>query len=158
MAEKCKKCDLCLWNQGSGGGGGGGGSSTLSGLTDVDIVNPENFEQLAYSSITHKWENVSPNTLYVFQEYDEATDTNTLSETWQSIYDAIAQGRLVYTTDIYEEHGVGMASGLSLVRTASHFNGEGTYKIVIDGTAGGSLALYEYEAASPDDYPVSVGA
>ena len=24
MAEKC---DLCLWNQGSGGGGGGGGSS-----------------------------------------------------------------------------------------------------------------------------------
>ena len=54
--DKCK-CDLCLWNQGSGGGGGGGGSSTLSGLTDVDISNPSNGQTLVYNSTSGKWEN-----------------------------------------------------------------------------------------------------
>lgn len=51
-----KKCDLCLWNQGSGGGGGGG-SSTLSGLTDVDISNPSNGQTLVYNATSGKWEN-----------------------------------------------------------------------------------------------------
>lgn len=30
--DKCEKCDLCLWNQGSGGGAGGGGGGS-SGFT-----------------------------------------------------------------------------------------------------------------------------
>lgn len=45
------KCDLCLWNQGSGG------SSTLSGLTDVDISNPTDGQTLVYNSTSGKWEN-----------------------------------------------------------------------------------------------------
>lgn len=49
------KCDLCLWNQGSGGGGGG--STTLAGLTDVDISNPSNGQTLVYNSTSEKWEN-----------------------------------------------------------------------------------------------------
>lgn len=53
--DKCK-CDLCLWNQGSGGGGGGG-SSTLSGLTDVDISNPTDGQTLVYNAASGKWEN-----------------------------------------------------------------------------------------------------
>lgn len=39
------------------GGGGGGGSSTLSGLTDVDISNPQNGQTLVYNATSGKWEN-----------------------------------------------------------------------------------------------------
>lgn len=38
-------------------GGGGGGSSTLAGLTDTNIVTPQNKQGLVYNSTSQKWEN-----------------------------------------------------------------------------------------------------
>jgi hypothetical protein len=83
--DKCEKCDLCLWNQGSGGGGGGGGSSTLAGLTDVDISNPSDGQTLVYDAASEKWVNGSGGGLLTVHR-----DANeTLDKTWQQIADAL---------------------------------------------------------------------
>ena len=39
------------------GGGGGGGSTTLAGLLDVAITNPQNGDALIYNATSGKWEN-----------------------------------------------------------------------------------------------------
>lgn len=39
------------------GGGGGGGSTTLAGLLDVAISNPQNGDALIYNATSGKWEN-----------------------------------------------------------------------------------------------------
>ena len=41
----------------SSGGGGGGGSSTLAGLDDVQLSNPQNGQALVYDSASGKWVN-----------------------------------------------------------------------------------------------------
>ena len=83
--DKCEKCDLCLWNQGSGGGGGGGGSSTLAGLTDVDISNPSDGQSMVYDAATEKWVNgeSAGGVLFVHSDGEGVLDA-----TWQEISDA----------------------------------------------------------------------
>lgn len=132
----------------------GGGSSALSGLNDVDIVDPANNEQLLYSSISHKWENSPPSTLFVGVTYDESTGAGTLSETWQALYDAIADGILVYIADTYEDEVIESAY-LGLVREASHYNN--TYAVLVEGLSANQSITVEYTAASANDYPVASG-
>lgn len=136
-----------------GGGGGGGGSTTLSGLTDVDISNPTDGQTLVYNATSGKWENASRRVLRIGTVYDEVTDTLTLTETWQSIYDALMAGVLVYLTDHYDEQGFVRSAYSSLVKEASYDYQANTYKITTDGLSGEQLAIYEYEAASANDYP-----
>ena len=42
---------------GQNSGGGGGGSTTLAGLLDVAITNPQNGDALVYNATSGKWEN-----------------------------------------------------------------------------------------------------
>ena len=42
---------------GQNSGGGGGGSTTLAGLLDVAITNPQNGDALVYNATSRKWEN-----------------------------------------------------------------------------------------------------
>jgi len=105
--DKCEKCDLCLWNQGSGGGGGGGGSSTLAGLTDVDISNPSDRQALVYDASSEKWVNGAGggasayfvDCTYGLDQNDnmQLTSTKTASE----IRSAVESGSLVYIRYIF---------------------------------------------------------
>lgn len=103
-----KKCDLCLWNQGSGGGGGGG-SSTLSGLTDVDISNPSNGQTLVYNATSGKWENGAggggANVIPVFtlNRTSATGGTATCDMTFDSIMAAIQSGTLTGAKFVIEE-------------------------------------------------------
>lgn len=114
------KCDLYLWNQGSGGGGGG--SSTLSGLTDVDISNPSNGQTLVYNATSGKWENGAGGggALIVHQSHDEEHGLYTLDKTWQELADAILLGPvLLITEDDIAEYGVSSTP----LRSVSHEDG-----------------------------------
>ena len=130
-------------------GGGGGGSSTLSGLTDVDISNPSNGQTLVYNSTSGKWENVPLRVLGVREVYDESTDKTTLSETWQTIYDAIREGRFVYIWGIDEDEQEQEAY-LGRVLSVYHSSSDG-YRIEINSGMSGPQG---FVAASANDYPV----
>lgn len=97
MAEKC---DLCLWNQGSGGGGGG--SSTLSGLTDVDISNPTDGQTLVYDAASSKWVNGggggSSSSVRVFEAIYGNDDSLTLSVTAETLFEAMQSSVCVVKT------------------------------------------------------------
>ena len=105
--DKCEKCDLCLWSQGSGGGGGGG-SSTLSGLTDVDISNPSDGQTLVYNATSGKWENGaggggSSGILVVHVVEIPGTENFRLDKTWQEIWDAQTSGVIVAISNGYAQ-------------------------------------------------------
>ena len=93
--DKCEKCDLCLWNQGSGGGGGGGGSSTLSGLTDVDISNPTDGQTLVYNATSGKWENGAGGGMPVI-DGTQLENEITLDITAGNLYTLMQNGLVVY--------------------------------------------------------------
>lgn len=133
---------------------GGGGSTTLAGLTDVDISNPSDGQMLAYNSTTHKWENAPPSTLLVSAVNDETTQKDVLSETWQTIDDAIVQGRLVIIAYLDGDE----LTGVDQYFVGSVFHDNSGYKLWAIGVASGQIEMYAYGADSPNDYPVSSDA
>lgn len=128
-----------------------GGSTTLAGLTDVDISNPSNGQTLVYNASTGKWENSPPRTLMVRKIYDKSADTTTLSETWQTLYDAIREGVFVYMTDNSEDDvEFDMMSCQGQVKMVFHSSSEG-YKVETNDGLSGDMG---FVAASANDYPV----
>lgn len=77
---------------------------------------------------------------------DEASGSTTLSETWQTIYDAIEAGRLVY---IYKtnEFDSNLEAHVSLVLSAVHYSG-GNYSV-------SGLYQSNFETNTADGYPSS---
>lgn len=137
MAEKC---DLCLWNQGSGGGG----SSTLSGLTDVDISNPSNGQTLVYNSTSGKWENGAGGGVLALHENPQ---TGALDKTWQEIYDQVNAGAwcfVIYPFNYDGLTGLSLASVTSIEDQTSMGNG---YVVIC------STSSVTFSAQTPNDYP-----
>lgn len=138
------KCDLCLWNQGSGGGGGGGGSTTLAGLTDADISNPSDGQTLVYNSTTGKWENGDVGRVLALHV---DTQTGALDKTWQEIYDQVNAGAYCFVLDSFNYDGI---TGLSLYYVTSIEDQTSTgngFQVIC------SFSSVSFSAQSPNDYP-----
>lgn len=121
----------------------GGGSSTLSGLTDVNISNPTNGQTLVYNAISGKWENgeSAGGGVLVVHDVEE-----TLDKTWQEIHDAdFAVIKASYNDD-----------GQSLTQPViSVYENDGAYYVaVISWVYEGPIALEQYVADSPSEYPI----
>lgn len=101
-------------------GGGGGGSSTLAGLTDVDISNPTDGQTLVYNATSEKWENgesAGVGVLFVSKSQD------TLSMTWQQIYDAaIDNDMLVILRNFDEDYGSWYIGYLTQISSDPEYN------------------------------------
>lgn len=140
------------WTEKSaGGGGGGGGSTTLSDLTDVDISNPSNGQTLVYDTASSKWVNGSGGgssaVLRVVANYDDQTQTTTLSETWKTIYDAVSNGVLAFVafTEPSEDAGAPDTKYVDII-TEVLVSG-GVYFVMLGNIAYGTLTQDGYPEA-----------
>lgn len=148
--DKCEKCDLCLWSQGSGGGGG---SSTLSGLTDVDISNPTDGQTLVYNASAGKWENGAGGVLVV-NRVAEAERPLRLDLSWQAIHDLFTAGViLVSPVSVLVPGSQDLYDNYQLFVTAV-VNDEGPmYYVTLRDVSGDMQELYV--CGNANDYPVA---